>query len=177
MSGGGFDELGRELRDRVGDEFRAEAEAAEHDAAVARDRARTLVDVARAARDRSETITVSVAARRLTGAVGYAGDGRLALVGPAGIVDVVVAAIATLRVDPPARPVEVPATARVAGSMRSRLLALELQQRPVEVLLDDGSAVTGAIAGVRADHVLVRGSGSRTAVALGALVAVVDRSG
>lgn len=159
-------ELGRELRQRLGGEFRGEAEESERAAAVAAARARTLADVAAALRSRGDLVAVGMSRKSFTGTVVYVGGDFFTLRTPGGLAHC---------------SLERPITFRVVGrgsggigpsrgpeTFRARLLELELDGQAVELgglLL--GDVQRGRIAVVGRDHLIVRaGDGEEWYVSL-----------
>lgn len=163
--------VGRELREGVGAELRADAEETERLVALAARRRRTLGDVAASLLARGDRVAVDVPGRRFTGTVVHAGEDLLRLRTVGGPVDV------NLR-GPVALTVVERATAggaeRSAGapSFRSRLSELELEGATVE-LGDGGDGLVGRIDVVAVDHVvLVDPAGAERYVARAAVTYV-----
>lgn len=148
--------VGRELRQGIGAEVRADAEETERLVALAARRRRSLADVGAELLARGDTVAVDVPGRRFTGTVVHAGADVLRL-----------RTIAGAAVDVPLRgPVglAVVERARSGGSdrldgpasFRSRLLELELAGAAVE--LGDASAgapALGRLSAVAVDHVVL----------------------
>lgn len=169
-------QLGSELRQRVGHEFRADAEEGERLADQARRRKRTLAGVARELMARGDTVLVVVGDRNVTGTVRHAAGDLLTLATTGGRVDVNLTAPALLRVveratagglEPDSGP----------GSFKARLYELELQGRRVEVgcrLL--GTGVRARIDAVAVDHVtLADDDGATWFVPLAAIEWLAER--
>lgn len=156
--GDGLGPVGRELRQGVGAELRADAEETERLVALAARRRRSLADLAGDLRARGDTVAVDVPGRRFTGVVVHAGADVLRLRTAAGSVDVPLrgaVGIAVLQRAPTggADGTDGPA------SFRSRLLELELAGTPVE--LGDattGGPLLGRLAAVAVDHVVLAGA-------------------
>ena len=151
-----LDDLGRELRRRVGHELRMEAEQAEQDAAAFELRRRRLADVAVELLSRGDTVTVLAGDRALRGRLTYA-RGEIASVETAsGRVDVNLTPGVVLRIDERAA---AGGTAPRPGSdsLRARLLEHELAGTSIEAWLPStGLEVRGSIAAVGLDHLIVR---------------------
>jgi hypothetical protein len=163
--------LDRELRERVGGEFRTEAEEGERLAARAAQRARDLAAVASELRDRGDRVAVDVAGRTYLGHVVHVGADLLQLrtrpsppgvrdvsgepLGAGSVVDVHLAAPVVLRVVQRARegghgPQPGPAT------FRARLLELELADAVVELTAEAvAGAARGRVAAVARDHLVL----------------------
>jgi len=151
-----LDDLGRELRERVGNEMRQEAELLEQDAATVELRRRRIADVAIELVSRGDIVTVMAGDRSLRGRLTYA-RGEIASVEAAvGRVDVHLLAGVVLRVDE--RSTTGGVTPRQGSdSLRARLLELELGGTSIEVWVPvHGIDVSGSIVAVGKDHVIVR---------------------
>lgn len=145
--------VGRELRQGVGAELRADAEETERLVALAARRRRTLGDVAAALLARGDRIEVDVPGRRFTGTVVHAGADLLRLRAAGGPVDVNLRGPVSLQV------VERAAAGGSdrsdgAPSFRSRLSELELEGATVE-LGDGRDGLVGRIDVVAVDHVVL----------------------
>ena len=150
------DDLARELRERVGHEMRQEAEMLEQDAASVEMRRRHIADVAIELLSRGDIVTVIAGDRSIRGHLSHA-RGEIASIETAvGRVDAHLAAGTILRVDE--RSTEGGRTPRVGSdTLRARLFELELSGRGVELWAPaQGIEVTGSIAAVGKDHVIVR---------------------
>ncbi len=150
-------DLARELRERVGGEFRAEAEEGERLAALAAARSRSLADVAVELRSRGDRVMISVVGRSFTGTIVYSGQNFCTLRGPRGLTDVRLTAAVQLQVLERA-PAGGLGPLAGPGTFRGRLRELELDGVEVEV---GGSGLPeplrGRIVTVGRDHVRVRG--------------------
>ncbi|MDQ4129582.1 MAG: hypothetical protein M3133_01090 [Actinomycetota bacterium] len=162
-------ELGRELRERLGGEFRGEAEESERAAAVAAARARSLADIAATLRSRGDLVAVSMRRRSFTGTIVHVGTDFLTLRTPGGLAHCSLDRPVLLRVVARGQsggigPGPGPAT------FRARLLELELDGHEVElggVLLE---LQRGRIRVVGRDHIVFRAAdGEECYVALSAL--------
>lgn len=164
-------DLERELRERVGGEFRAEAEEGERLAARAAQRARDLAAVAAELRDRGDRIAVDVTGRTYVGHVVHVGADLLQLrtrssplmaagvagepVGSGAVVDVHLAAPVVLRVvervhEGGVGPQPGPAT------FRARLLEHEVADAVVDLTAEAvAGSVRGRVAAVGRDHVVL----------------------
>lgn len=171
-------DLSRELRGRVGPEFRAEAEESERQAAAAARRRRTLADVAGQLRSRGDRVAVALPGRVLTGVVVYVGEDFLALATPGGQADVPLTQPLTLRVVDPARGGGV-GVRTGPPTLRARLLELELDGGQVELAAFPlGDVHRGRLTTVGRDHVVVTDTqGDQWYVAMGAIGYVVRRDG
>ncbi|MBW3618795.1 MAG: hypothetical protein KY461_00990 [Actinobacteria bacterium] len=157
--GDGFGPVGRQLRQGVGGELRAEAEETERLAALAARRRRSLADVAADLLARGDTVAVDVPGRRFTGRVVHAAADVMRVRTVSGAVDVPLRGPVTLSVVERARAggVDHPGG---PSSFRSRLLELELEGAAVE--LGDaatGDTVVGRLTAVAVDHAVVVGPG------------------
>ncbi len=149
-------ELGRELRERMGEEFRGEAEESERAAAVAAARSRSLSELAATLRSRGDIVAVSMGRKSLTGTIVHVGADFFTLRTRGGVAHCSLERPITLRVvgrehsggiGPGGGP----------GTFRARLLELELDGREVELgglLL--GDVQRGRIRVVGRDHVVFR---------------------
>lgn len=146
--------LGWELRERVGGEFRLESEENERLAATAALRARALSDVAVDLRSRGDLVRLVTSRRVLTGTVAHVGSDFLTLETAGGLVDCNLALPVVLQVAQRARsggrgPVSGTAT------FRARLLELELAGLEVELAATVlGELPRGRLGAVAQDHVL-----------------------
>jgi hypothetical protein len=155
----GLDDLGRELRERVGHEMRMEAEEAEQDAAAFELRRRRLADVAVELLSRGDTVTVLAGDRTIRGRLSYARGEIASVETAAGRVEVNLVSGVVLRIDERAA---AGGTAPRPGSdnLRARLLEHELSGDSIEAWLPSaGLEVSGTIAAVGLDHVILRDGG------------------
>lgn len=151
-----FDDLGRELRERVGTELRAETEETERLAAQAGRRKRTLTDVARDLVARGDRVAVGVPGRLFTGVVTYAAGDLLVLQTAGGRVDVNLRAPAHLRVVERA-PSGGAASGDGPSSFKARLFEIEMSGASVELgCTTVGQEQPGTIAAVAVDHLIWR---------------------
>lgn len=153
-------DLARELRERLGDEFREDAEEAEALAARWFARSRTLADVATEFRDRGDTVAVETGSQVLTGRVTYVAPDYFSLDTAGAVVEVSLAGPVALHVVERAR---AGGTGNRPGpnTFRARLLELEMRAADVEL----ASAVFADVRRCRIvatarDHVVVRGAGT-----------------
>ncbi|MBW3579133.1 MAG: hypothetical protein KY462_15645 [Actinobacteria bacterium] len=147
--------LARELRERIGAEYRFDAEDGERLAAQASLRARSLHDVLVHLRSRGDTVAVGLGDHVLMGAVVFVGTDYLRLRTGAGSVDVRLDQPLALRVVERARS---GGTGRSDGAatFRARLLQLELDRAAVQ--LDTavvGDVLRGRLKAVGRDHALL----------------------
>jgi hypothetical protein len=174
MSGGGarddsesLDDLGRELRERVGSEIRQEAEMVEQDAATAELRRRRFTDVAVEFLSRGDTVTVIAGERSIRGRLSYARGDLASVETAAGRFDVHLATGVVLRVDARSTEGGVPARSG-SDTLRARLLEHELAGADIEVWAPAHTIdVGGSIVAVGKDHLIVRDhDGSEWALSL-----------
>ena len=151
-----LDDLGRELRERVGNEMRQEAELIEQDAATVELRRRRLTDVAIELVSRGDIVTVIAGDRSLRGPLTYARGDIASLDTAVGRVDIHLPAGVALRIDE--RSTAGGTTPRKGSdTLRARLLELELGGTDIEAWVPShGIEVRGAIVAVGKDHVLIR---------------------
>jgi len=148
-----IDELGRELRDRVGAEFREEAEAGEGMAAIAAARGRTFAEVAGHLAQRGARVRVEIADKRFYGAV-LAGGVDVIVVGmDGGTVIVNLAGCDLVTLHGPGDDTGMPR--RGPGSLKAALYELEGVE-DIELGLRSGVALQGMIRVVGHDHVMFR---------------------
>lgn len=156
MSGDdGLDDLERELRERMGEELRLEAETIEHDAALVEVRRRRLADVALELMSRGDLVTAIAGERSLTGRLVYARGDIAVIEMKSGTADLHLTAGIALRVDE--RSTE-GGTAPRPGSdtLRARLLEYEMDDRAIEIWVPDHRLdVAGRIDAVGRDHLVV----------------------
>lgn len=147
-------ELGRELRERMGGEFRGEAEESERAAAVAAARSRSLAELTAMLRSRGDLVTVSMGRKSLTGTVVHVGADFFTLSTRGGVAHCSLERPITLRVVGRGQSGGI-GPGREPGTFRARLLELELQGQEVELgglLL--GDVQRGRIRIVGRDHVV-----------------------
>lgn len=175
--GDGLGPLGRELRQGLGAELRADAEESERLTALSARRRRTLADVVAELLARGDTVAVDVPGRRFTGTVVHAGADVVRLRTAGGAVDVSLRAPVSLQVLEHAR---TGGSDRVDGpsSFRSRLLELEMEGATVELGdVVSGGVVAGRLHAVAVDHViLVDPAGTERYLSLAAVSDVRVRS-
>jgi hypothetical protein len=150
---GAFEALGRELRQRLGPDLRAEAEEDERLAAQAARRRRRLVDVGRDLMARGDRVAVVLPGRRLTGVVVHAAGDLLTVRTAGGEVDVHLAGPVQLRVEDRAAGGG-SATSDGPTSFKARLLELELAGQPVELGAAPAGEQIGTIRAVAVDHLV-----------------------
>ncbi len=155
---GDFDELGDELRQAVGGEFRRTAEEDEFAAAKAQVRARTLEHVAYELLARGDTIAVIIAGDVIQGSVAHAKGDLLSLVTAAGDrLDVRLGALVAVRVVQRAAGAGRGRERFGAESFVARLRELELEAVPIVLTVPAANGpVEGVIDAVARDHVMVR---------------------
>jgi RNase P/RNase MRP subunit p29 len=151
-----LDDLGRELRERVGHDMRQEAEMVEQDAATFELRRRRLADVAIDLLSRGDTVTVIAGDRSIRGHLSHARGDIASVQTSAGRFDVHLAAGVVLRIDD--RSTEGGVTPRSGSdTLRARLLEHELAGVEIEVWAPAHSIdVGGAIVAVGKDHLILR---------------------
>ena len=151
-----LDDLGRELRERVGNEMRQEAELIEKDAATVELRRRRLADIAIELVSRGDIVTVMAGDRSLRGRLIYARGEIASLQAAVGRVDIHLPAGVVLRVDERSTEGGM-APRKGSDTLRARLLELELSNSSIEAWVPThGFDVRGAIVAVGKDHVIVR---------------------
>lgn len=159
--GDNFEDLSRELRERVGPEVRADAEASEADAATVEMRRRQLHDVARELASRGDEITVFAGDRSARGTLTYARGDIAELATASGPIDVHLAAGVALRVD---HRVVAGGTDPRSGSdtLRARLLEHELAGHRLEIWMPrHGLDISGRLVSVGKDHAVARDGDDR----------------
>ena len=156
MDGDGtLDDLGRELRERVGNEMRLEAEMLEQEAASVELRRRELGDVAVELMSRGDLVTVIAGDRQIQGRLEFARGEIASLRTASGLVDVHLAPGVVLRVDERSSAGGKPPRSG-SETMRARMLEHELSSRRVTVWAPaPATEVAGLIAAVGRDHVIV----------------------
>lgn len=165
-----FDELARELRNRVGRDIREEAAEDESLTELQRLRNRDLADAAREAMHRGDRVTVQVAGTAFTDPIEYVGGDYLTMATPESVVDVLLAR-ATLFIEPRQRGGRSGKPA--AWTFRARLAEHEQSGIPVELILDTGNRIRGTIHVVGHDHLVVAESESGSRLVPAGLVVVV----
>lgn len=155
IEGDPLDDLGRELRDRVGHEMRLEAEMVEQNAESVQQRRRTLADLAIELLSRGDTVTVIAGDRSIRGHVTYA-QGEIATVEAGiGTVDVHLAGGVVLRVDERATDGGSPPKSG-SDTLRARIFEHEMAGTAIEVWAPlHEIEPSGSIAAVGRDHVIV----------------------
>jgi hypothetical protein len=155
----GFDDLGRELRESVGGEFRRQAEEDEYAARKGVLRKRTLDQVAYELLARGDTVAVLAGDRRFLGVVAHANRDLLTLVTPQGDqVHVNLGGPIVLQVAERA-----PAGGKGRDrfgpeSFLARMRELELSELTVEVVAPPaGDPISGRIEAAATDHLMVIG--------------------
>ena len=170
-----FDELGEELRSSVGGELSADAAEAEHDARLLELRTRTLAEVAAEAMQRGDLIRVGTTGQGFVGAVTYARNDLLTLVGDGFEADVHLAGPVYLETLTEAHGAGVDVSAGT-GSFRARLSEIEQSDERVEVVAPTIGLVTaGQVTAVAADHVMLTDSDGTTWFCPIARIAIVLR--
>jgi hypothetical protein len=172
-----FDELGDELRQAVGGEFRRTAEDDEHAAAKAQLRARTLEHVAYELLARGDTVAVALGDEVVQGIVVHAKGDLLCLETPAGNRhDIRLGAPAAIHVVQRATGSGRARDRFGAESFVARLRELELDEVPVTLIGPmRRDPVVGTIAAVASDHVLLRNDDGDWYLPLAGIAAVAVR--
>ena len=150
-----LDELGRELRERMGSEMRMEAELSEQDAAVVELRRRTLSEVAGELASRGDTVSVFAGDRSVRGVITYARGDLATLETTHGDLDVHLTSGVAMRVDVRST---AGGTAPRSGSdtLRARLLEYELAGSQIEMWIPrHGLEIAGVLSVVGKDHATV----------------------
>lgn len=173
------EELSHELRRRVGDDFRAEAEEGERLAELARLRGRSLADLAVELRDRGDRVRLTAAGRTFLGSISGAGQDHCTLRTPAGAVEVPLPGrfVRLVVVEPHAT--EATDRRPYTTTFRSRMRELELEEVEVEIGgAGIGEPLRGRIAAVATDHLVVDDhDGARSYVAWDAIAYVIVPDG
>ncbi len=169
-------ELGRELRQGVGADLRADAEESERLALQTARRRRTLVDVARELMARGDLVGVGVPGRRFTGVVTHAAGDLVVVRTAGGLVDVNLRAPAHLRVLERA-PRGGETSTDGPSSFKARLFEIELAATPVAIGCSTvGDEQRGTIAAVGVDHVVWHdGDGAEWFLPIAAITHVLQR--
>jgi hypothetical protein len=148
-----LESLARELREKVGSEFRAEAETVETETEIGRLRRRAMRDVVREAANRGDRVSVVTAGRTVTGFVAHVGKDYLSLETPTEHLDARLDRVAI---------VVAPSTSGGihprGGSItfKARLSEYEQTGERVELAAPRlNAAVQGRIAVVATDHVII----------------------
>jgi len=171
-----LDDLGRELREKVGREIRREAEMLEQDAAAVELRRRRISDVAIELLSRGDTVTAIAGDRSIRGRLSFARGQIASIATGTGRVDVHLAAGVVLRVDE--RATEGGSNPRTGSdTLRARLLEHELAGNDIEVWAPAHTIdVNGAIVAVGTDHLIVQDrDGSEWVLPLGEIAWVRGR--
>ncbi len=150
-----LDDLGRELRERMGEEMRLEAEMLERDSALVERRRRRLADLAIELVSRGDTVSAIAGDKTLRGRLIYARGEIASIVTGSGTADLHLAAGVVLRIDE--RRSE-GGTAPRSGSdtLRARLLEYEMAEQRIEIWVPAHRVeVAGVIAAVGKDHLVV----------------------
>ena len=151
-----LDELGRELRERIGAEMRWEAETSERDAAAVEMRRRLVADVARELASRGDTVSLFAGARSVRGTITYARGDIATLDTPGGQVDAHLAAGLILRVDTRS-PSGGTAPRSGSDTLRARLLEHEVLGNRLEFWsARHDLEISGDVITVGKDHVIVQ---------------------
>lgn len=176
-AGQGFDDLGRELRQRIGGELRAEAHETERLVALQARRRASLADLARHAQARGDQVAVQLPGLRLTGTVVHAAGDLLSLDIHGQRIDVAVDRLLALRVATPGRAGAGRDATGDPPGFTARLLELEMAAQPVELVVRDvADPLPGVLVAVAVDHVaLADPDGQEWAIALPAVLAVRTR--
>lgn len=182
----GLGRLARELDGAAGDAWRDEAEAAEHDAAVAAARRRDIVDVLTEHAGTGAAVQATVGGRRFAGSL-RAVTGELAELTVGGDRVVVRAAAAVWRLAPSA-PREPGGPPRGAGAgrgrpltaagagLRSLAVALEMDRTEIRVGVN-GEEARGRIVATGRDHLALDTAGGRLVAPFGAVDYLVVAAG
>lgn len=152
---GTFDDLGRELRERVGNDMRLEAELLEQDAAAVERHRRVIGDVAVELMSRGDLVTVIAGGRQIKGRIEFARGEVATLRTSHGLADVHLTPGVVLRVDE--RSTAGGKSPRSGSdTMRARMLEHELASDRVTVWAPAlVTEVSGQIAAVGKDHIVV----------------------
>ena len=156
MDGDGtLDDLGRELRERVGNEMRLEAEMLEQDAASVELRRRTMGDVAVELMSRGDLVTVMAGEKQIKGRIEFARGEVASLRTSFGLVDIHLTPGVLLRVDERSSTGGAPPRSG-SDTMRARMLEHELASDRMTLWAPAlAIEVSGDIVAVGKDHVIV----------------------
>ena len=156
MDGGdSLDDLGRELRERVGHEMRQEAEMLERDGVSVELRSRRMGDLAIELLSRGDTVTITAGSKSIRGRLSFA-RGRLASLDTAGgRVDVNLRSGVAVRVE--ARATEGGVGPRPgSGTLRALLLEYDMAGTGIEIWAPSHDLeASGPITAVGRDHVIL----------------------
>ena len=163
-----FEELGSELRRRMGAEIRDEAEEIEHLADLQRRRRSSLTDVAMAAMHRGDSVTIAIGERSWKGTLRAVGEDYLRLE-----TDLVVVECPSLGV------VVTTERSRTGGhsgkpaspTWRARLAEVAADEKTVRIVVAGSEDVMGRIEVVATDHLEVSGE-NPSYIPLGLVVAI-----
>lgn len=163
-----FEELGSELRRRMGAEIRDEAEEIEHLADLQRRRRASLIDIATAAMHRGDSVTIGIGERSWKGTLSGVGEDYLRLANELVIIEcpteAVVLTVQRSRVGghsgKPASP-----------TWRARLAEIAAEEKTVRILVRGSDDVVGRIEVVATDH-LELSSENPTYIPLDLVVAI-----
>ena len=149
-----FDELASELRQKVGGEFRMEAEAVEEDAAKLVLRKRDLADVVLEFLNRGDVVGISALDVSYTGVVSHAAGDLTIIDTPHSLINVNLGGPISLHVE---RRAQSGGRSRANGSQsyRSRMLELEITGENVEIISSGSRSIEGTISVVGADHIVL----------------------
>ena len=171
-----FEEMGRELRERVGGEFRLAAEEDEYWAMKQARRAGTLSEIAYDAMSRGDRVEVWAGQSAFRGFIQHTRNDLLMLQAHANV-DVNLGGPMLLRVVEPAATSGAGATRNGPASFAARLAELEQSDTVCEFIVPFSRApVLGRVAIRASDHVIVEDpDGKEWVVPLKWLIAVVNR--
>ena len=150
-----LDDLGRELRERVGADMRLEAEMLEYDAALVEKRRRSMADLAIEYVSRGDDVTALAGAKSIRGRLIYARGTLATIQTGTGTADLHLVPGLALRIDE--RATEGGITPRTgADSLRARLLEYNLREQPIELWAPTHHIeVSGRIEAVGKDHLIL----------------------
>jgi hypothetical protein len=168
-----FDDLAEELRRRMGNEFREEAEEVERLTNLQRRRKASLSEVALAAMHRGDQVTIHARTGDWTGELLAVGDDYVSLQAPNGTIEALLDGVAFQVV--PSRTGGRSGKA-AAATWKARLSEFALSGETVTVVAPDlGLEVIGAIELIARDHAVIINETGRTYIPLLSL-AIVLRS-
>ena len=163
-----FEELGSELRRRMGAEMRDEAEEIERLADLQRRRKDSLREVARAAMHRGDSVSIAIGERSWNGTLSAVGEDYLRLETSQLVIECpLVAAVVTVARSRSGGQSGRPASA----TWRARLAEIAAEEKTVQVLLRGSETVVGRIEVVAVDH-LELSTDDLTYIPLGLVVAI-----
>jgi hypothetical protein len=165
-----FEDLGSELRRRVGAELRGEAEEIERLSDLQRRRKDTLREVAQAAMHRGDSVTIAIGERTWKGTLRAVGDDYLQIESQQSVVECPLsAAVISVERSRSGGRKGKPASA----TWKARLAELAAEQTRVQILIRGSEELAGLIKVTAADH-LELSSEEPTYIPLDLIVAIIS---